>query len=155
MLKLKLQYFGHMMWRIDSLVKTLMLGKIKDRRRRGRQSMRWLDGTTDSMDMSLSKLQGLVIDKEAWRAAVHGIAKNRTQMSDRTELTGSCEYMKPWVKARPRLPLPIQPGEGTPIGKNHISSRSHLEQTTVTDREGNGTPFQYSCLENLMDTGPW
>ena len=150
MLKLKLQYFGHLMGRVDSLKKTLMPGGVGGRRRRGWQRMRWLVGITDLMDMSLSKLQELVMDREAWRAAIHGVAKSWTRLSDWTKLNCVCvstHGLPRWDSGKKKKKSPSNAGD-----KRDVDS---IPGSGWFPRVGNGNPLQYFYLENSMDRGAW
>ena len=133
MLKLKLQYFGHLMRRVDSLEKTLMLGGIRGRRRRGRQRMRWLDGITDSMDLSLSELWELVMNREAWHAAIHGVTKSWARLSDWTELN--------WTELND-----FPGGSDGKAPAYSVGDPGSIPGSGGSPGEGNGNPLQYSCL---------
>ena len=132
MLKLKLQYFGHLMQRVDSLEKTLMLGGIGGRRRRGWQRMRWLDGVTDSMDVSLSEQRELVMDREAWRAAIHGVAKSRTQLSDWTELLSKQIQWLSWSLLLIQRTLQVDPATKTVDSHGKINLLAERMQPTMS-----------------------
>ena len=149
--KAELQYFGHLMWRVDSVEKTLMLGGIGGRRRRGQQRMRWLDGITDSMHVSLSKLWELVMDREAWRAAIHGVAKSRTRLSDWTELNWRTEI-------NITLPYPVTMGKKVNRKQLNIDLKIHLafvKRDTVRRGCGEKGTLLHHWWEYKFIQPPW